>query len=151
MKCKINYLTLYKISFQDNNLTWNTDSPELTPCFQKTVLIWIPCAFLWVGAFLETYYILNSKERNIPWNIFNISKLIITILLIVLKFVDLGVTVHTASKEEEDVFNVDYYGPIVKILTFVSNFELNFFLHFIYEQPYLSLRVKLGFGTVCEA
>ncbi|XP_047509488.1 multidrug resistance-associated protein 1 isoform X3 [Pieris napi] len=105
--------------FWDSNLTWNTDSPELTPCFEKTVLIWIPCAFLWVGALLETYYILNSKERNIPWNIFNISKLIITILLIVLKFVDLGVTVHKASKEEEDVFNVDFYGPIVKILTFV--------------------------------
>ncbi|CAF4848492.1 unnamed protein product [Pieris macdunnoughi] len=105
--------------FWDSNLTWNTDSPELTPCFEKTVLIWIPCAFLWVGALLETYYILNSKERNIPWNIFNISKLIITILLIVLKFVDLGVTVHKASKEEEDVFNVDFYGPVVKILTFV--------------------------------
>ncbi|XP_045532539.1 multidrug resistance-associated protein 1 isoform X1 [Pieris brassicae] len=105
--------------FWDSNLTWNTDSPELTPCFQKTVLIWTPCAFLWVGALLETYYILNSKERNVPWNIFNISKLIITILLIVLKFVDLGVTVHKASKDEEEVFNVDFYGPIVKILTFV--------------------------------
>ncbi|XP_045485372.1 multidrug resistance-associated protein 1 isoform X2 [Pieris rapae] len=105
--------------FWDSNLTWNTDSPELTPCFQKTVLIWIPCAFLWVGALLEIYYILNSKERNIPWNIFNISKLILTILLIVLKFVDLGVTVHKASKVDEEVFNVDFYAPVVKILTFV--------------------------------
>lgn len=34
---------------------------------------------------------------------------------------DLGVTVHKASKEEEDVYNADYYGPIVKILTFVSD------------------------------
>ncbi|CAK1540432.1 unnamed protein product [Leptosia nina] len=104
--------------FWDDNLTWYTETPDLTPCFEKTVLIWIPCGFLWVAALLDTYYILNSKEHNIPWNILNISKLITTILLIVLKFVDLGVTVHKASKEEEDVFNVDYYGPIVKILTF---------------------------------
>lgn len=46
----------------------------------------------------------------------------ITCLLIVLKFVDLGVTVHKSSQEDEEVFNADYYSPIVKILTFVSVF-----------------------------
>ncbi|XP_038214944.1 multidrug resistance-associated protein 1 isoform X4 [Zerene cesonia] len=105
--------------FWDSNLTWYTSNPEFTPCFERTVLIWIPCGYLWLTALLDTYYILHSKEKNIPWNILNISKLIITILLIVLKFVDLGVTVHKSSKEEEDVFNADYYCPIVKIFTFV--------------------------------
>ncbi|XP_045495076.1 multidrug resistance-associated protein 1 isoform X1 [Colias croceus] len=105
--------------FWDSNLTWYTSNPEFTPCFEKTVLIWIPCGYLWLTALLDTYYILHSKEKNIPWNILNITKLIITILLIVLKFVDLGVTVHKSSKEEEDVFNADYYCPIVKIFTFV--------------------------------
>lgn len=109
--------------FQNSNLTWYTDSPELTPCFQKTVLVWTPCLYLWVAAFLDTYYILNSKERNIPWNILNISKLFITCLLIVLKFVDLGVTVHTSSQEDMAVFSADYYSPIIKILTFVSIFS----------------------------
>ncbi|XP_068632708.1 multidrug resistance-associated protein 1 isoform X2 [Battus philenor] len=103
--------------FWDSNLTWYTDNPEFTPCFEKTVLVWTPCMYLWVAALLDAYYILNSKERNIPWNVLNISKLVITCLLIVLKFVDLGVTVHKSSKEEE-VFNADYYNPIVKILTF---------------------------------
>ncbi|CAK1601166.1 unnamed protein product [Parnassius mnemosyne] len=103
--------------FWDSNLTWYTDNPELTPCFEKTVLVWTPCIYLWVAALLETYYILSSKERNIPWNILNISKLVVTCVLIILKFVDLGVTVHKSSKEEE-VFNADYYNPIIKILTF---------------------------------
>ncbi|CAH2076223.1 unnamed protein product, partial [Iphiclides podalirius] len=103
--------------FWDSNLTWYTDNPEFTPCFEKTVLVWTPCIYLWVAALLDAYYILNSKERNIPWNILNTSKLLITCLLIVLKFVDLGVTVHKSSKEEE-VFNADYYSPIIKILTF---------------------------------
>ncbi|XP_047989436.1 multidrug resistance-associated protein 1 isoform X3 [Leguminivora glycinivorella] len=104
--------------FWDSNLTWHTDNPELTECFEKTVLIWVPCIYLWLAAFLETYYIISSKERNIPWNPLNISKLIITSLLIVLTFADLGTTVHRFSRQEEDVFNVDYYTPIVKILTF---------------------------------
>ncbi|VVD06181.1 unnamed protein product [Leptidea sinapis] len=106
----------------DSNLTWYTENPEFTPCFEKTVLIWIPCGFLWLTALLDAYYILNSKERNIPWNILNISKLVITILLIVFKFVDLGVAVHKSSNEEEDVFSADYYAPLVKILTFFGVF-----------------------------
>ncbi|CAH0714292.1 unnamed protein product, partial [Brenthis ino] len=105
--------------FWDSNLTWYTENPEFTPCLEKTVLVWIPCLYLWVAALLDLFYILNSKERNIPWNLLNISKLVITCLLIVLKFVDLGVTVHKSSKEDEDVFNADYYSPIVKILTFI--------------------------------
>ncbi|XP_045534713.1 multidrug resistance-associated protein 1 isoform X4 [Papilio machaon] len=113
-------------TFWDSNLTWYTDNPEFTPCFEKTVLVWTPCLFLWVAALLEAYYILNSKERNIPWNILNISKLVITCLLIVLKFVDLGVTVHKSSKDEE-VFNADYYSPIIKILTFALSATLLYY------------------------
>ncbi|XP_013178006.1 PREDICTED: multidrug resistance-associated protein 1 isoform X2 [Papilio xuthus] len=113
-------------TFWDSNLTWYTDNPEFTPCFEKTVLVWTPCLFLWVAALLEGFYILNSKERNIPWNILNISKLVITCLLIVLKFVDLGVTVHKSSKDEE-VFNADYYSPIIKILTFALSATLLYY------------------------
>ncbi|XP_026315306.1 multidrug resistance-associated protein 1 isoform X2 [Hyposmocoma kahamanoa] len=104
--------------FWDSNLTWHTENPDLTPCFEKTVLVWTPCIYLWVASLLEAYYIFNSKERNIPWNILNISKLIVTCLLIVLKFVDLGVSVHRSSQQEEEVPNNDYYCPIIKLLTF---------------------------------
>ncbi|CAD0199749.1 unnamed protein product [Chrysodeixis includens] len=113
--------------FWNSSLTWNTDNPELTPCFQKTVLVWTPCLYLWVAALLDAYYILSSKERNIPWNMLNISKLVITCLLIVLKFVDLGVTVHTSSQGEIEVFNADYYSPIVKILTFALSATLLYY------------------------
>lgn len=103
--------------FWNSSLSWYTENPELTPCFQKTVLVWIPCFYLWAAAVLDLYYIIHSKERNIPWNILNITKLIITCLLIVLKFVELGITVHK-SNTEKGVFNADYYSPIISILTF---------------------------------
>ncbi|XP_061382567.1 multidrug resistance-associated protein 1 isoform X1 [Danaus plexippus] len=112
--------------FWDANLSWYTENPEFTPCFEKTVLIWIPCSYLWVAALLDAYYIYNSKERNIPWNALNIIKLVITFLLIVLKFVDLGVTVHKSSRDEA-VFNVDYYAPVVKILTFALSATLLYY------------------------
>ncbi|XP_028034268.1 multidrug resistance-associated protein 1 isoform X4 [Bombyx mandarina] len=113
--------------FWNSTATWYTDNPELTPCFQQTVLIWTPCLYLWVFAFLDLYYIFNSKERNIPWNILNITKLLVTCLLIVLKFVDLGVAVHLSSNGEKEVYNANYYSPVIKILTFGLSATLLFY------------------------
>uniref|UniRef100_A0AAR2KT00 ABC-type glutathione-S-conjugate transporter n=1 Tax=Pygocentrus nattereri TaxID=42514 RepID=A0AAR2KT00_PYGNA len=34
----------------DWNLTWFTPNPDLTQCFQHTVLVWFPCVYLWLCA-----------------------------------------------------------------------------------------------------
>lgn len=61
---------------QNVSVTWNTNNPDLTPCFEKTVLAWIPCLFLWIFSPLEVFYMLSSKQRNIPWSWLNISKFV---------------------------------------------------------------------------
>ncbi|XP_067009700.2 multidrug resistance-associated protein 1 isoform X3 [Anabrus simplex] len=104
--------------FWDLQVTWYTEDPDLTPCFQKTVLVWVPCAFLWIFSSLETYYILHSKSRNIPWNWLNISKLIITCLLIVLSAADLGQAIQQNNSGEMERYSVDYYVPVIKMVTF---------------------------------
>ncbi|KAI2474232.1 hypothetical protein C4B38_000299, partial [Diabrotica virgifera virgifera] len=106
--------------FWDTNLTWNTNDPEFTPCFEKTVLVWIPCIFLWVFAGLEVFYIFNSKRRNIPWNWLNLSKLAITATLIVLTISDIVNSFKTAGNRGSEVNDVDIYSPLIKILTFTS-------------------------------
>uniref|UniRef100_A0AAR2LSI3 ABC-type glutathione-S-conjugate transporter n=1 Tax=Pygocentrus nattereri TaxID=42514 RepID=A0AAR2LSI3_PYGNA len=35
---------------RDWNLTWFTPNPDLTQCFQHTVLVWFPCVYLWLCA-----------------------------------------------------------------------------------------------------
>ncbi|XP_072401346.1 multidrug resistance-associated protein 1 isoform X12 [Diabrotica undecimpunctata] len=104
--------------FWDNNLTWNTNDPEFTPCFEKTVLVWIPCIFLWFFAGLEVFYICNSKRRNIPWNWLNLSKLAITATLIVLTISDIVTSFKTAGSRGSTVNDVDIYSPLIKILSF---------------------------------
>uniref|UniRef100_A0A8C7J5E4 ABC-type glutathione-S-conjugate transporter n=1 Tax=Oncorhynchus kisutch TaxID=8019 RepID=A0A8C7J5E4_ONCKI len=37
-------------SCTDWNRTWYTDKPDLTECFQNTVLVWFPCVYLWLLA-----------------------------------------------------------------------------------------------------
>uniref|UniRef100_A0A671NK66 Multidrug resistance-associated protein 1 n=1 Tax=Sinocyclocheilus anshuiensis TaxID=1608454 RepID=A0A671NK66_9TELE len=45
----------------DWNRTWQTHNPDLTPCFQNTVLVWIPCLLLWLFA---PFYILYLKRND---------------------------------------------------------------------------------------
>lgn len=99
-------------------MTWYTEDPDLTPCFQKTVLVWVPCIFLWTFSVFEVFYILNSKKRDIPWNFLNILKSAVTALLIILTAVDLITAVNGA--DETPLYNVHIYTPLIKIFTFVS-------------------------------
>lgn len=103
---------------QNLNLTWYTDDPDFTPCFQRTVLVWLPCGFLWLFAALDIFYIRNSINRNVPWGFLNAAKLILTGGLILLSLIDF--TVVLFNKDDRDVFAVDFYTPVIKIATFVS-------------------------------
>ncbi|XP_011699221.1 PREDICTED: multidrug resistance-associated protein 1 isoform X9 [Wasmannia auropunctata] len=102
--------------FWDANLTWYTNEPDLTECFQKTILVWVPCIFLWAFSAMEAYYLLNSKRRNVPYTWLFISKQVLTVGLILLSIVDLGVAIHESTSRT--VHSVDYCTPIVKIVSF---------------------------------
>ncbi|XP_077284669.1 multidrug resistance-associated protein 1-like [Arctopsyche grandis] len=102
--------------FWDEDLTWNTNDPYFTPCFEKTVLVWSPCVFLWVFSFMEFSYLRNSKERNVPLSYINLTKLLITFLLLVLTIVDIGLAIDKSSAQ--DVPNVEFVTPAIKIISF---------------------------------
>ncbi|XP_011343424.1 multidrug resistance-associated protein 1 isoform X3 [Ooceraea biroi] len=103
--------------FWDDNITWHTNNPDLTECFQKTILVWVPCIFLWVFSTMEAYYLLNSKRRNVPHTWLFISKQVLTVGLILLSIVDLGVAIHAST--DHTVHSVDYYTPVIKIISFI--------------------------------
>ncbi|KZC08998.1 Multidrug resistance-associated protein 1 [Dufourea novaeangliae] len=103
--------------FWDNDLAWNTEDPDIPECFQKTILIWVPCAFLWMFSAIEVYYLMNSKKKDIPCTWLYISKQVLIVALIVLSIIDLGQTIHKNSYET--VYAVDYCTPFVKIISFI--------------------------------
>ncbi|XP_029586768.1 multidrug resistance-associated protein 1 [Salmo trutta] len=49
--------------FWDWNRTWHVGNPDLTQCFQSTVLVWVPCLYLWVCAPIYFLY-LKSHDRG---------------------------------------------------------------------------------------
>lgn len=108
---------VFFFDLQDLNVTWYTESPDFTVCFQRTVLIWFPCAFLWLFSFLEIFYIKSSINRNIPYGFLNVTKLFLSGVLILVSIIDAVVAI--ANNGHREVYPVDYYTPAIKVATFV--------------------------------
>ncbi|CAH1986538.1 unnamed protein product [Acanthoscelides obtectus] len=104
--------------FWDDDLSWNTLDPELTKCFEKTALVWVPCIFLWALSPLDVYFILNSKNRDIPWNWRNLAKIVLTGALVIVTLTDIVTTFTWASCNDSTVYSVDVISPLVKLFTF---------------------------------
>lgn len=102
-------------TFWDEDLTWNQGVLEFTPCFQETVLAWGPCIFLWIFMWFDIHYLKVSQYRDIPWNYFNISKIVINILLICLSVID--ILLILIGRHVPYGFVV---SPAVRIVTLVS-------------------------------
>ncbi|XKL66878.1 hypothetical protein PGB90_010298 [Kerria lacca] len=102
------------------NATWNTKYPDVSIRFEKTDLVWIPCAFLWISLPLEIYYLRHSKAMNIPFNPYNVTKLITIALMSALSLTD------TINYEfYENIANPIYaYSSLIKFLTFGLFFGL---------------------------
>uniref|UniRef100_A0A1B6EGY9 ABC-type glutathione-S-conjugate transporter n=1 Tax=Clastoptera arizonana TaxID=38151 RepID=A0A1B6EGY9_9HEMI len=103
--------------FWDANVTWNTENPDLTICFEKTILVWIPCVFLWVFSPLEVYYILHSKYRDISWNLLNACKVFFNLVIIVHCIGDFVFAV-VQMMSNQMVHLVDIYSPAIKFVSF---------------------------------
>ena len=61
---------------QDIDLTWNTGSPDFTSCFQETVLVWAPAAWLWVTLIPYACYLNHVRGPALKRSKLFIAKLV---------------------------------------------------------------------------
>lgn len=108
----------FQILFQNNETFWRETNPQLTVCFKQTVLIWIPCAYLWLFSLIDLRRRAKSRYSDIPWSLVNLSKLLCIILLICLTIVDLVMMLTIADTGE--IYSVQYVSLGIKLVTFVS-------------------------------
>ncbi|ODM88995.1 Multidrug resistance-associated protein 1, partial [Orchesella cincta] len=99
---------------KDWDLSWNTDNPVFTPCFEHTVLAFLAPAFLWVFAPLDLYFSrVSVYSTEIPWSALNIGKLFLNGFL---STIETGFQVMYFFTEV--AYPVDLWGPVVRSLTF---------------------------------
>ncbi|XP_029946251.1 multidrug resistance-associated protein 1 [Salarias fasciatus] len=67
--------------FWDWNRTWNTSNPDLTPCFQNTVLVWVPCIYLWICVPVYLIYLRSHNNGYICMSHLNKAKTAVGFLL----------------------------------------------------------------------
>uniref|UniRef100_A0A8C9ZRY3 Multidrug resistance-associated protein 1 n=1 Tax=Sander lucioperca TaxID=283035 RepID=A0A8C9ZRY3_SANLU len=66
---------------KDWNRTWHTANPDLTQCFQNTVLVWLPCLYLWMCAPIYLIYLRSHDHGYICMSHLNKAKTAVGLLL----------------------------------------------------------------------
>ncbi|NXM06912.1 MRP1 protein, partial [Tyrannus savana] len=108
------------------NLTWHTEDPDFTPCFQNTVLVWIPCVYLWVCFPVYFLYLRRHDRGYIQMSNLNKAKTALGLILWIVCWADLFYSFWERSK----IFRPPYFlisptvlGITMLIATFLIQYE----------------------------
>ena len=77
-------LTLCLSDLWNTEYTWYPENgpPDFTPCFHKTILVWVPCIQLWLTSVIEVQRAKSSNSGPIPWSFLNILKTLLLIMIL---------------------------------------------------------------------
>ncbi|PNI11688.1 ABCC1 isoform 3 [Pan troglodytes] len=73
------------LEVKDWNVTWNTSNPDFTKCFQNTVLVWVPCFYLWACFPFYFLYLSRHDRGYIQMTPLNKTKTLLATFLIQLE------------------------------------------------------------------
>nr|XP_055109355.1 multidrug resistance-associated protein 1 isoform X7 [Symphalangus syndactylus] len=73
----------------DWNVTWYTSNPDFTKCFQSTVLVWVPCFYLWACFPFYFLYLSRHDRGYIQMTPLNKTKTALGFLLWIVCWADL--------------------------------------------------------------
>ena len=103
-------------------MSWNTTNPELTQCFRQTILVWIPSIFLWIFTPIVGAFIKRSKRSKIPWNIYNVTRIIVVGICILTNLLDCIFSMYRFFKLKPDQhpFPSEFSASLINFVDFVS-------------------------------
>uniref|UniRef100_A0A6Q2WPZ6 ABC-type glutathione-S-conjugate transporter n=1 Tax=Esox lucius TaxID=8010 RepID=A0A6Q2WPZ6_ESOLU len=102
----------------DWNRTWYTDKPDLTECFQNTVLVWFPCVYLWLLAPFYALHLYCHDHGRISVSSLCTAKMVLGFLLASFGFVEFFYILLERSQEIQNHM-VFLLSPIIRSLTVV--------------------------------
>ncbi|XP_014689382.3 ATP-binding cassette sub-family C member 3 isoform X1 [Equus asinus] len=80
--------------FWDSNLSMHTDNPDLTPCFQNSLLAWAPCIYLWATLPCYLFYLRHHGQGYIILSHLSKLKTALGVLLWCVSWTDLFYSFH---------------------------------------------------------
>uniref|UniRef100_A0A8C1J986 Multidrug resistance-associated protein 1 n=1 Tax=Cyprinus carpio TaxID=7962 RepID=A0A8C1J986_CYPCA len=113
--------------FWDWNRTWQTLNPDLTPCFQNTVLVWIPCFYLCLFAPLYILYLKRNDRGYICMTHLNRAKTAIGFTLWLICWADVFYSFwersHGATIAPVYLVSPTMLGVTMLLATFLIQYE----------------------------
>uniref|UniRef100_A0A9J7YYP2 ABC-type glutathione-S-conjugate transporter n=1 Tax=Cyprinus carpio carpio TaxID=630221 RepID=A0A9J7YYP2_CYPCA len=106
------------LCFQDWNVTWYTAHPDLTQCFQHTVLVWFPCFYLWVCAPFYCLYLRFYDNGHISISSLCCAKTGLCLCLAFFGFLEMVYLLVERSRDIERHM-VFLLSPIIRSLTMI--------------------------------
>lgn len=80
--------------FWDSNLSVHTDHPDLTPCFQNSLLAWVPCVYLWTALPCYLFYLWHRRRGYIVLSHLSRLKTVLGVLLWCVSWAELFYSFH---------------------------------------------------------
>ncbi|KAM5135322.1 ATP-binding cassette sub-family C member 3 [Mantella aurantiaca] len=105
--------------FWDPNLTLYTDSPDLTLCFQNTVIAWIPCIYLWAMLPFYIIYLKYNRRGYIVLSMLCKIKTLFGVLLWCVCWADLFYSFHKLVQNEAPP-PVFFVTPLIVGITMIA-------------------------------
>eukprot|EP00075_Anas_platyrhynchos_P007559 XP_021127296.1 multidrug resistance-associated protein 1 isoform X6 [Anas platyrhynchos] len=107
---------------KDWNLTWHTENPDFTQCFQNTILVWIPCIYLW-ACFPVYFLYLRCHDRGyIQMSNLNKAKTALGLILWIVCWADLF---YSFWERSQNIFLISptVLGITMLLATFLIQYE----------------------------
>ncbi|OQV17409.1 Multidrug resistance-associated protein 1 [Hypsibius exemplaris] len=106
-------------NFWDSAITWNTNNPDFTECFQQSALVWVPCMFLWLLLPYQAFGGLRSRLKIRKWSWVSVAKTTLSLLLVILAVAEVSYVAHQWNTlGTSSLPDVDLVAPLVKAATF---------------------------------
>ena len=115
----------YNSTFYDQTQSWDTFDPDVTSCFRRTVLIWIPCAFFWLFLPIRLKQIMQRKGQIGAVQpggagLLNVSKTLAASFLVIIGIIDLAMAIGGIGTPVGAVILADALDASLRILTFAA-------------------------------
>ncbi|XP_062618111.1 multidrug resistance-associated protein 1-like isoform X3 [Saccostrea cucullata] len=102
----------------DSNQTWYTEDPDFPPCFQKTVLLWVPCFYLIFLSPARVFSLTESRKPSINFTLLNILKTALAGWIAAIAVLDTARSVYSLMLGLS-VPAVEFVSPLLLFLTMV--------------------------------
>ncbi|XP_071968860.1 ATP-binding cassette sub-family C member 3 isoform X2 [Engystomops pustulosus] len=103
----------------DPNLTLYTNNPDLTPCFQNTIIAWIPCIYLWAILPFYIIYIKYNRKGYIVLSTLSKAKTLFGVLLWLVCWADLFYSFHNLAQSDPPP-PVFFVTPLIVGITMIA-------------------------------